>query len=99
MKDVLEVDAADWETWVSDNDATVLDVREPDEWELGTLPGAVLVSMGDLVERVGELPKERPILCVCRSGSRSANVAAFLSFNGFEVANMSGGMKALGMQD
>lgn len=94
----LEVSAADWETWVDDNDATILDVREPGEWAMGTLPNAVLISQGELVGRLDELPKDNPILCVCRSGGRSANVAAFLAFNGYEVANMSGGMKALGLQ-
>jgi rhodanese-related sulfurtransferase len=99
MSDLLQVEAADWESWVRDNDATVLDVREPDEWEQGTLPGALLISMSELVDRVEELPEDKPILCVCRSGGRSNNVAAFLSFNGYDAANMSGGMKALGMQD
>jgi rhodanese-related sulfurtransferase len=94
-----EVQAGDWETWVDENGATVLDVREPAEWKMGTLPGAILISQGDIVARVEELPKGRPVLCVCRSGARSANVAMFLSFSGFEAANMSGGMKALGMQD
>jgi len=93
------VAAADWETWVEERDATILDVRQPDEWDLGTLPGAVLISQGEIVERFEELPKDRPVLCVCRSGGRSANVATFLSFNGYDVANMVGGMKALGMQD
>lgn len=99
MNEVARVPASDWETWVNQNQAIVLDVREPDEWQLGTLPGAVLISQGELVDRVDELPKDRPVLCVCRSGGRSANVATFLAFNGYEVANMEGGMKALGMQD
>lgn len=99
MSDLLQVEATEWETWVSDNDATVLDVRQPHEWEQGTLPEALLISMDEIVDRVDELPKDKPILCVCRSGGRSNNVAAFLAFNGFDAANMSGGMKALGMQD
>ncbi|HEX6300839.1 MAG TPA: rhodanese-like domain-containing protein [Acidimicrobiia bacterium] len=99
MNAFARVDAADWETWVRDNDATVLDIREPHEWELGTLTGAVLISQGDLVGRIDEIPRERPVLCVCRSGARSAHVAAFLAFNGYEAANMAGGMNALGMQD
>jgi sulfur dioxygenase len=94
-----DVPATEWEIWVEDNEATILDVREPAEWQLGTLPGAVLISQGELVERISELPKERPVLCVCRSGGRSANVAVFLSFNGYDAANLAGGMKALGMQD
>lgn len=97
--EVTHVPAAEWETWVEANRALVLDVREPEEWELGTLPGAMLIPQGELIERIDELPKDRPLLCVCRSGSRSGNVAAFLSFNGYQAANMAGGMKALGMQD
>lgn len=93
------VPATEWKAWVSDNDATVLDVRQPDEWALGTLPGAVRISMAELTTRLDEIPKDRPVLCVCRSGGRSANVATFLAFNGYEAANMAGGMKALGMQD
>lgn len=96
---ITHVAAADWESWVSDNDATILDVREPNEWDRGTLPGAVLISQGEIVDRIEEIPKGRPVLCVCRSGGRSANVATFLAFNEYEAANMSGGMKALGMQD
>lgn len=96
---VINVDAADWETWVADNDATILDVREPDEWEQGMLPGAMQISQGEIMDRIAEIPKDRPVLCVCRSGGRSANVATFLAFNEYEAANMSGGMKALGLQD
>jgi rhodanese-related sulfurtransferase len=92
--------AAEWETWVAENDGVILDVRQPNEWELGTLPGALRISMGELPDRIGELPRERPILVVCRSGSRSHQVAAYLSKTGFTgAANMVGGMKALGLQD
>jgi rhodanese-related sulfurtransferase len=93
------VPATDWETWVDDKAATILDVREPAEWSMGTLPDAVLISQNEIVRRLEELPRDRPVLCVCRSGGRSANVAAFLAFNGYEAANMAGGMQALGMQD
>jgi rhodanese-related sulfurtransferase len=94
-----EVQATNWEDWVRTNEATVLDVRQPDEWALGTLPGAMRISMADLTSRLDEIPKDKPVLCVCRSGGRSANVATFLAFSGYEAANMAGGMKALGMQD
>jgi rhodanese-related sulfurtransferase len=99
MSTYVDVAAADWETWVEDHDAAILDVREPHEWRLGTLPGAFLISLGEIVARYVELPHDRPILCVCRTGDRSSNVATFLAFNGYEAANMSGGMKALGMQE
>ena len=83
---------------MSERDAFVLDVREPGEWAQGTLPGAALISQGEIIDRIDELPTDRPILCVCRTGARSGNVATFLAFNDYEAANMSGGMKALGMQ-
>ncbi len=99
MSAFQDVPATQWEEWVSANEATILDVREPHEWALGTLPRAMLISQGELLDRIGELPKDRPVLCVCRSGSRSANVANFLAFNDYRAANMTGGMRALGMQD
>lgn len=95
-----EVPAADWETWANDNSAVVLDVRNPNEWGLGTLPNATLIPMHELPGRLSELEQTQAILCVCRSGARSGQVAKFLVHNGYSnVANMSGGMKALGMQD
>ncbi len=97
---VPTVPAEEWEVWASEHDAVLLDVREEAEWGLGTLPGATLIAMSELVARIDELPKNRSILCVCRSGARSHQVAAYLLHIGFEdVANMAGGMKALGMQD
>lgn len=99
MSSIFQVGPDEWESWVEEHDALILDVREPDEWQQGTLPDAVLMSQGDVIDRLDELPEGRTILCVCRSGGRSTNVAAFLAFNGYEAANLSGGMKALGMQD
>jgi rhodanese-related sulfurtransferase len=94
-----KIPAADWSAWAEENDAVILDVREPSEWALGTLPDATLISMNDIPGRMGELPIDQAILCVCRSGDRSNQVAAFLAHNGYKaVANMTGGMKALGLQ-
>lgn len=100
MPDFESVPADRWEDWSSENDAIILDVRRPDEWELGTLPGSTLISMNEIVDRVSDLDRGRAVLCVCRSGARSAQVAAYLSTAGFpRVANLAGGVKALGMQD
>lgn len=96
---VETVRAEKWEEWVAETGGILLDVREPDEWQQGTLPEALLIPTSELIGRVDEIPRDKPILCVCRSGDRSHQVAAFLKFNGFDdVANMTGGMKALGMQ-
>jgi sulfur dioxygenase len=100
MSGLESVPAGEWESWAEENGAVILDVREPQEWELGTLPGSTKISMTEIIDRAGELDKETPILCVCRSGGRSHQVAAYLSSLGFSrVANMDGGVKALGMQD
>lgn len=94
------VPARQWQEWVAETDGVLLDVREPKEWEQGTLPDALLIPTSELVARVDEIPEDRAILCVCRGGGRSQQVAQFLAFNGYErVANLMGGMKALGLQD
>lgn len=96
---VEQVAATDWETWVRAHDALLLDVREPHEWLLGTLPGARRVRMGDVPGHVESLDPARPILVVCRSGHRSNQVAAYLRLRGFDAAaNLAGGMVALGLQ-
>lgn len=96
---IEQVPATDWETWVQTRDAVILDVREPNEWALGTLPGAVKISMRSLPEAMTTLDRDSEILVVCRSGNRSQQAAMFMKMSGFEsVANMAGGMKALGMQ-
>lgn len=100
MTGYLRVEAEEWQRWVTDNDAVILDVREPQEWELGTLPGSLLISMGEIMDRIDEIPDDRAVLCVCRSGARSAQVASYLAMMGHrQIANMEGGLKTLGMQD
>ncbi|HEV7171610.1 rhodanese-like domain-containing protein [Pedococcus sp.] len=80
---------------VSD-DAVVLDVREQDEWDAGHAPGAVHIPLGELPSRLDELPDSdtAPLAVACRGGGRSARAVAWLSQQGFDVANLDGGMKA-----
>jgi glyoxylase-like metal-dependent hydrolase (beta-lactamase superfamily II)/rhodanese-related sulfurtransferase len=76
-------------------DVQIVDVREPDEFSgpLGHIRGAVSVPLGALAERAGELGKDRPVVTVCRSGSRSAQATVILREAGFaDVANLAGGM-------
>jgi len=73
----------------------VLDVRELDEFTgpLGHIKGAVLIPLGELAARVDELQRDRPIVAVCRAGSRSAQATMILQQAGFtEIANLNGGM-------
>jgi DMSO/TMAO reductase YedYZ molybdopterin-dependent catalytic subunit/rhodanese-related sulfurtransferase/glyoxylase-like metal-dependent hydrolase (beta-lactamase superfamily II) len=77
-----------------DTGAALLDVREPDEWADGHAPGAILIPMGDVQGRRSELPHDRRIVVVCRSGGRSAAVTDALRAHGYEAVNMTGGMCA-----
>ena len=83
--------------WVEENarDLQLLDVREPDEFvgPLGHIEGSVLIPLGTLPERLGELSKDKPIVAICRSGARSAHAVNFLRQAGFtRLANLPGGM-------
>jgi rhodanese-related sulfurtransferase len=87
------VDAAEGNRMV-DAGALLLDVREPDEWAVGRDPRAVLVPLGQLAARVAELPADRPIVVICRSGRRSDLAAGYLRQRGLDAVNLAGGMQA-----
>jgi rhodanese-related sulfurtransferase len=72
----------------------VVDVRYPNEWEAGHIDGAVHIPGDYLFDRVGELDPTRPVVTVCRSGSRSAEAAKELAGEGFDVQNLEGGIEA-----
>jgi rhodanese-related sulfurtransferase len=73
--------------------AFVLDVRQPDEWAAGHIPDATLIPLGDLPARVAEVPKDRQVVVVCRSGNRSATGRDVLLGAGYpSVTSMAGGM-------
>jgi rhodanese-related sulfurtransferase len=76
-----------------DAGAFVLDVREPDEWVAGHIPGAVHIPLGELGGRVAEIPADRTVVVVCRSGNRSAQGREILRAAGLpRVTSMAGGM-------
>ncbi|WP_197502467.1 molybdopterin-dependent oxidoreductase [Mycobacterium scrofulaceum] len=77
-----------------DAGALLLDVREPDEWCTEHAPAAMLLPVGRVRTREDELPRDRRIVVVCRSGGRSAAVTALLRRSGFDAVNLAGGMCA-----
>ena len=78
-----------------DSGALIVDVREPNEYSQIRAKGAVLLPLGRLNGRVKDLPRDREILLMCRTGGRSANATRFLAANGFEnVTNVNGGIVA-----
>ena len=70
----------------------VLDVRQPDEYQSGHISGAKLIPLNELGARLSELPQDRTIVCVCRSGARSGVAARQLASIGYKTLNLSGGM-------
>ncbi len=74
--------------------ALALDVREHDEWQAGHIAGALHVPMGELGARQAEIPTDRLLIAVCRSGNRSAAVTDALLRAGYRAENLAGGMQA-----
>ena len=72
--------------------AFLLDVREDDEWVAGHAPDAVHVRLGELGARAAELPRDREISVICRTGNRSAYAAQALIGGGLAAVNVADGM-------
>lgn len=73
----------------------IVDVREPSEFAMMRLAGAVLMPLSTFVQRFEELPHDRPLLMLCAAGARSGRATDFLLANGYpDVANIAGGITA-----
>ncbi|MGD8700234.1 MAG: MBL fold metallo-hydrolase [Gemmatimonadales bacterium] len=90
-----ELSSADLVRQMKDNGVTVLDVREPAEWEETRIPGVANIPLGYLTDRTDEIPRDRRVVLHCREGWRSSIAASLLRANGFEnVVNLKGGIRA-----
>ncbi len=74
------------------DDFTLLDVREPYEWQIARIDGAELIPLGTLPAAMSSLDRTREIVVYCRSGKRSADAARQLRVAGFRVFNLAGGI-------
>jgi adenylyltransferase/sulfurtransferase len=75
------------------DDFFLLDVREPNEYQIGRIPGSTLIPLGEVPQRVNEIPRDKEIIVHCKMGGRSAKAAAFLRQQGFKsVKNLKGGI-------
>jgi rhodanese-related sulfurtransferase len=74
--------------------AALVDVREPGEWQVGRAPQAIHIPLAELGARLDELPADRTLVIVCRSGARSQAAAAALVDAGLPAVNLEGGMQA-----
>ncbi len=89
----LSVREVDDTFWAGGERPLVVDVREPEEYRAGHLPGAILLPLRELIERAPDLPRDRRILLVCRSGRRSGRALHWLIEMGFQhVFNLKGGI-------
>ena len=79
---------------LADPRVVLVDVRQPVETASGSVPGAVLIPLTEFGRRLAELPRDRPILTICRSGHRSPLAARQLKQAGYDVTNVGGGMIA-----
>lgn len=72
---------------------SIVDVREDEEVAEGMLPGAIHIPLGQLPDRLNEIPQTEEIILVCRSGNRSGRALGFLEAQGYKgLKNMAGGM-------
>lgn len=88
-----EVDVDQLAAAVEDG-ALVVDVREHAEYAQVHIPGAVLIPMGQLTARVGELDRTSPVYVVCASGNRSSAMTDLLRAGGFDAYSVAGGTQA-----
>ncbi len=83
-----------WDMYAKD-EIVVIDVRQPEEYAAGHIPGARLIPLGELPDRLEEIPQDERVVVVCRSGNRSSRAQRILAEEGFDYAhNMLGGMNA-----
>ncbi len=85
----------------SEEPLVLVDVRQPSELtgQLAALPGIVNIPLPELAKRYHEIPKDQPIVVICRSGNRSSQACHFLANKGYQqVFNLQGGMIAVKQQ-
>jgi rhodanese-related sulfurtransferase len=96
------ITAPELAAWLADEaraQPLLLDVREPHEVAVCAIAGSTPIPMGQIPARSEELDPERPIVCICHHGMRSAQVAMFLSQRGFATLyNLTGGVHAWATQ-
>jgi rhodanese-related sulfurtransferase len=91
--DIPEIEIEELEGRLADG-ASLLDVREDDEWAIAHIDGACHIALGTIPDRLGEVPNDGPIYVICARGSRSARAVEFLRHHEIEAINVAGGMMA-----
>jgi len=89
-----QVPEIDVQTLAQRRDVPLIDVREANEYADGHVPGAVLLPMSEIADRVDEVPTGGEVFLICRSGARSLRVAEHLRAQGVDAVNVAGGTLA-----
>ena len=91
--DVPEIDVSELAARKAE-DTPLIDVRRPDEFDEARVPGARLIPLGELVERIEEVPTDGTVYVICATGARSAKAAAHFRSLGIDAVNVAGGTRA-----
>lgn len=89
-----EVSVSELARLLAAGSVSLVDVRNPDEYENAHVPSARLVPLPEVQDRLAEFPKDRPIHVICAAGGRSLRVAEFLRAQGVDAINVAGGTYA-----
>jgi phage shock protein E len=90
-----DIDVATAASLRGQDDVIMLDVRTPEEYAEGHIPGVTLIPLDQVETRLAEIPKDKTVVVTCRSGNRSAQAAQLLRQKGYQnVHNMLGGFVA-----
>lgn len=92
--DIPEIDVEQLAARLERSDGILIDVRRRDEWDEAHIDGATLITLDELGDRIDEVPTDRPVLVICRSGGRSAAATEALIGAGLDATNVTGGMLA-----
>jgi adenylyltransferase/sulfurtransferase len=78
------------------DDLQIIDVREPNEYDIARIPGATLIPLGQVTQRMGEIEEGRETVVHCKGGARSARAIEALNGAGFKgkLVNLKGGITA-----
>ena len=93
--EAIDVGPGEASEMLASGEATLVDVRQPEEWEAGRIPGSIHIEINELTGRAGEISAgDKPIVFVCKSGSRSSFAVQAFREAGFDARNLDGGVTA-----
>ena len=90
----IEIDVQDAAALRERDEAVLIDVREPHEWDAGRIPGARHVQMEHLASQAETIPRDTRVIFQCRLGNRSAMAAQAFRHAGYDALSMAGGIEA-----